>query len=203
MDTPIMKERRLLTAKDFLEHSVWVRVRDYDQGQSWFSGTTELIYRPWDGDLPFEPKSPFPLVLVNARFQLSNGKSYRGYFNPVRNDWDDPLPSRKMRDGSLSVPLKWSDRRGGTPHSILAIHSPVIFINDASYDFHLRKDLQARARHITEFYRAVGESPEDLFPIHFAADQGLFRGIDSGKIMGFYSFPLDKPWEIDSGKTYL
>lgn len=194
---------RFLTAIDFQDHPVWVRVCDYDRGQPWYSGTTELIYRPWDLGLPFEPESPFPLVLVNAHFQLSTGKSYRGYFNPVRDDWDDPLPPRKRRDGSLSVSLRWSKRRGGTPHSILALHSPVMFIDDASYDFHLRRDFEARVQHIMEFYRAVGESPEDVFPISFAADQGLFRGIDSGRIMGFYSFPLDKPYEIDSGRTYL
>ena len=203
MDIPIMKERRFLTAQDFEDHPVWVRVRDYDRGQPWYRGTTELIYRPWDLGLPFEPKSPFSFVLVNARFQLSNGKSYRGCFNPVRDDWDDPLPPRKMRDGSLSISLRWSKRRGGTPHSILALHSPVMFIDDASYDFHLRRDLQSRVQHIVEFYRAVGDSPEDVFPIYFAADQGLFRGVDSGRIMGFYSFPLDKPYEIDSGRTYL
>jgi hypothetical protein len=153
--------------------------------------------------LPFEPKTPFSPVLAAARFQLSNGKSYRGYFNPVRDDWDDPLRPRKMRDGSLGISLRWSKRRGGTPHSILALHSPVMFIDDTSYDFHLKGDLQARAQHIIGFYRAIGHSPEEVFPIRFAADQGLFKGIDSGTIIGFYSFPLDKPYEIDLGRKYL
>jgi len=203
VNTAVMKERSLLTAKDFEDHPIWIRVCDYDRGQPWHSESSELIYRPWDRDLPFEPKSPFSFVLVNARFQLFNGKSYRGYFNPVREDWDDPLPPRRMKDGSLSASQRWSKRRGGTPHSILALHSPVMFVGDVSYDFHLRRDIGARAQHITDFYRAVGEKPEDVFPIRFAAGQGLFKGIDSGTIMGFYSFPLDKPYEIDSGRTYL
>ena len=36
-----------------------------------------------------------------------------------------------------------------------------------------------------------------------ARDAELFQGITSERIDGFYAFPLDKPYEIDSGERCL
>lgn len=203
MNTPVLKEQASLKPTDLEHYPVWVRVIDFDRDQAWFSEASERTYRPWDGILPLEPPSPFSFTVVKAAFRLSSGKYYSGYFNPVREDWDNSIPPRRMKDGTFTEPLRWSSRRGGSPLSILALHSPVMFVGENGCDFHLRRDLRARERHVVDFYRAVQEKPDDVFPIDFSSDAGLFRGITSGRLEGFYSFPLDKPYEIDPGLRYL
>lgn len=203
MNIPIFKEQSALSLTDIRHYPVWVRVRDFDRHRAWFSEATERTYRPWDGALPFKPESPFSFTLVSALFRLSGGRSYPGYINPLREDWDEPVPPRRMKDGGLTQELRWSSRRGGSPLSILALHSPVMFIGEKPYDFHLRRDPRARARNIVEFYEAIGQQPEDVFPIRFSSPPELFCGLTAGKLDGFYSFPLDRPYEIDSGRRYL
>lgn len=200
---PLLKDQALLTAIDFDLYPVWVRAQDYDRDEPWHSETTEQTYRPWNGSLPFEPASQFPFVFLAAFFRLSSGESYRGYFQPTTEEWDAPLPPRKMRDGTFAKPLQWSVRRGGTPLSILALQSPVVFIQDQAYDFHLRRDPERRKRSVVEFYKAIGKRPEEVFPVEFSADPALFKGIVSGRLDGFFNFPLDKPFEIDTGERYL
>src|SRR5579863_9226961 len=144
MQPPLMKDLAALTKSDFDDFPVWVRVQDYDKDEPWCQDATEQTYRPWNAPVPLEPISQFPLVLLAASFRLSNGELHPGYFQPATEEWDTPLPPRKMRDGTFARPLQWSVRRGGTPQSILALHSPVIFINGKAYDFHLRRNLERR-----------------------------------------------------------
>ena len=203
MHTPLMKDQALLTESDFDHYPVWVRAQDYDRDEPWFSETTEQTYRPWNGPLPLEPAVQFPFVLLAASFRLSCGDTYPGYFQPATEEWDTPLPPRKMRDGTFAKSLQWSSRRGGTPLSILAIHSPVVFIQGKAYDFHLRRDLERRKKSVLEFYEAIGKCPTEVFPVEFSADSVFFKGIVSGRLNGFYSFPLDKAFEIDDGERYL
>lgn len=92
---------------------------------------------------------------------------------------------------------------GGSPLSILAVHRPVIFIAERAYDFRLKRNLDSRKQHILDFYAAIDRLPEEVFPVTFSADPAHFSGIISGRIDGFYSFPLDKPFEIDSRENYL
>lgn len=201
MSVPLLKEQSLLTPEDFATHPIWVRAKDFDQGQ--IKQLDETVYRPWDGPLPFEGRSPFSFVLVDAVFRLSCGQSYRGYFTPVREDWDNPLPPRKVKSGQMSEPLRWSSRRGGSPLSILALHTPIIFIHDTPYDFRLRRDLHERKRCIVQFFQEVGAKPHEVFPIEFSSSPAYFRGIVSGRLDGFYAFPLDSPYEIEQGQRYL
>src|SRR5947199_10384472 len=42
------------------------------------------------------------VVLVVATFELADGTRYPGFFRAVHEDWDVPLPPRKMRDGTRS-----------------------------------------------------------------------------------------------------
>ena len=203
MDAPLLKDQSSLLRADFGRYPVWVRVQDYDREQPWYRNSTEQTYRPWEGSLPLQPRSQFHLVLVAASFRLSNGDSHRGYLNPATTEWDVPLPPRKTKDESCTTSNQWSARRGGSPLSILAIHRPVIFIGEGAYDFKLRGDLDRRKRHILDVYAAIERRPEEVFPVTFSADPSLFSGIVSGHIDGFYSFPLDRPFEIDRGENYL
>jgi len=203
MHSPLLKDQCSLTEIDFSRYPVWVRAQDYDRDESWFRECTEQTYRPWDGPLPLEPDSQFPFVLLAASFRLSSGDTYPGYFQPATEEWDSPLPPRKMKDGTFAKPLQWSVRRGGTPLSILALHRPVVFIEDKAYDFHLRRDLERRKGSVLDFYTAIGKRPDEVFPVEFSASLALFRGIVSGRLDGFYTFPLDRPFEIDRGERYL
>jgi len=203
MSKPLLKDQSSLALVDFERFPVWVRSQDYDREEPWYSETTEQTYRPWEGLLPLEPKSQFPFVLLAAKFRLSCGSFYPGYFQPAAEDWDALIPGRKMKDGSFSEPQQWSVRHGGTPLSILALHYPIIFIGDKAYDFQLRRDHRSRRQCVLDFYIAIGKLPDQVFPVEFSADPALFKGIVSGRINGFYSFPLNRPFEIDKGDPYL
>jgi hypothetical protein len=203
MPTPLLKDQCFLTEIDFRRYPVWVRVQDYDRDEYWFQDSTEQTYRPWDGLLPLEPDSQFPFVLLAASFRLSSGECYPGYFQPATEEWDTPLQPRNTKDGTFAKPLQWSVRHGGTLLSILALHSPVVFIGDKAYDFHLRRDPETRKKSVLDFYTAVGKRPDEVFPVEFSAAPALFRGIVSGRLDGFYTFPPNRPFEIDNGERYL
>lgn len=203
MSSPVLKDQSTLAESDFACFPVWVRAQDYDKDEPWYRETTEQTYRPWDGPLPVVTRFQFPFVLLAASFRLASGGSYPGYIQAATEQWDTPIPPRRMRDGTLMKPLQWSLRHGGTTRSILALHCPVVFIHGRAYDFQLRRDHRLRKRCVLDLYKAVGKSPEDLFPITFWADPTLFNGIVSGQIDGFYSFPLNEPFEIDRGERYL
>lgn len=203
MSKPLLKDASSLIAADFERFPIWIRSQDYDREQPWYRETTEQSYRPWDGPLPLVPRSQFPFVLLACSFRLSSGSSYPGYFQPATEEWDALVPPRKMQDGTLAEHHQWSVRHGGTPLSILALHHPVVFVDNKAYDFHLRRDPKLRKQCVLDFYTAIGKLPEEVFPIEFSASPALFRGIVSGRIDGFYTFPLNRPFEIDRGDRYL
>lgn len=203
MSSPLLKDQSSLAQSDFNSFPVWVRAQDYDKDEPWYSETIEQTYRPWDGPLPLESRSQFPFVLLAASFRLANGESFPGYIQAVSEQWDAPIPPRKLKDDSFTEPKQWSVRHGRTPLSVLALHRPVVFVEGNAYDFHLRRDHGLRRRCVIDFYKSLGKRPEEVFPIDFSADPSLFKGIISGRIDGFYAFPLNKPFEIDTGERYL
>jgi|HubBroStandDraft_2_1064218.scaffolds.fasta_scaffold629716_1 hypothetical protein len=203
MELPLLRDISELTPSDFREHPLWVCVHGRDQEAPWYEQTNDQTYRPWIGALPYVPKSPFDAVLVAAIFELADGTTYRGYFNPVAENWDEPLPPRKLRDGSFTKPLQWSARRGGSPLSILSLHHPVIFIDGVLHEFHWLRDSERRRLKIEAFYGAIGKPPADTFPIRYHCDPSLFQGIVEGQLDGFFAFPLDKQFVIDTGENLL
>jgi hypothetical protein len=203
MEQPLLRDISVLTPFDFQNHPVWVCVHGRDQDEPWYEQTNDQTYRPWTGALPYIPRSPFDAVLVAATFELTDGRIYRGSFNPVAENWDEPLPPRKLRDGSFTKPLQWSARRGGSPLSILALHRPAIFIDGKLYGFNWLRDDEQRREHIQSFYAAIGKPPAAVFPIRFHCDRNLFQGITAGQLDGFFAFPLDKPPVIDTGESFL
>jgi hypothetical protein len=194
---PELKQSGDLTGADFERHPVWISARSYDADESWSEASNERTYRPWTGSLPLEEQGS---CLLAATFRLADGSTYPGYFSPQFEDWDAPLPPRKMKDGSFAKPLQWSARRGGSPLSILALHRPVIFVEGRAFGFHLLRHPERRKKNIQSFYAAIGKRPEEVFPVRFRSDPDYFKGITSGVMDGFYSFPLDKQPEIDTGE---
>jgi hypothetical protein len=199
-NTPEMKQEYDLCASDFVRHPVWIGVHNYDYGKPWFELADEQTFRPWLGQLPFAEARG--IARVAATFELADGSVYSGHFSPQREDWDAPLPPRRMRDGTYTKPLQWSARRCGSPLSILALHRPAIFINGQIFGFHLLREPRRKAA-VQAFYAAIKKSPAAVFPVRFYADPSLASGITSGRMDGFFSFPLDKPVEIDTGAALL
>jgi hypothetical protein len=199
-NTPEMKQEHELCASDFVRHPVWIGVHNYDYGEPWYEQTDEQTFRPWLGQLPFAEARG--IALVAATFELADGSVYSGYFSPQSEDWDAPLPPRRMRDGNYTKSLQWSARRGGSPLSILALHRPAIFIDGQVFGFHLLREPRRKAA-VQAFYAAIKKSPAAVFPVRFYADPSLAVGITSGRMDGFFSFPLDKPFVIDTGAALL
>jgi len=201
--TPEMKQAEDLTAVDFERYPLWVGVRQHDIDEPWFEAADEATYRPWTGTTPHVGRSPFSSMLIAADFELADGSVYPGYFNPVGEDWDVPVGPRKMRDGSYAKPLQWSARRGQTALSVLALHRPAIFAGHKTFGLQLLRRPEARKEGVRNFYATLGKRPSEVFPLHFQARPGLTVGVCAGQMDGFYSFPLDKPFEIDTGESLL
>jgi hypothetical protein len=194
---------------------VWVGVHNYDSDESWYEQADEETFRPWTGPLPFVESRGF--VLAAATFELADGGVFPGYCRSVRDDWDAPFESLAARHKSKpqsqrqSKLQSWSSMHGGSRLSVLVLQSPTIFIDGRPFDFQLRiPSLRKSAVH--SFYEAIGKKPIDVFPLRFAANSGLAGGITSGKLDGFYSFPLSKTtskakskanFEIDTGEAVL
>jgi hypothetical protein len=198
---PEMKRDSDLTHDDFVRHPVWIGVHNFDSGEPWYELSDEQTFRPWTGALPFDERRG--LVLVAATFELADGSCYPGYFRAVREDWDVPLPPRRMRDGNYTKSKQWSARRGGSPLSILSLHLPILFVGGRPLDFHIRLRESRRTTHIKDFYTTLGKTPQEVFPVRFHADPNLTSRIVEGRMEGFYAFPLDKPFEINMGEAEL
>jgi hypothetical protein len=203
MTEPELKQVWDLNQSDFQRFPVWVGVHNNDVGESWYERSDDQTYRAWTAELPFVGRGAHPIVLVAATFEFADGSTFSGYINPATEQWDEPLPARRMRDGSFAKPLQWSSRRGGSPLSVLALLRPSIFHSERIFDFHLRRKPDQRKQAVQEFYAAFNKSPNEVFPVQFHADPGLFAGVISGAMEGFYSFPLDNQFEIDTGAALL
>lgn len=201
MQSPEMKQEYDLTVADFARHPVWVGVHNYDTDQPWYEEADEETFRPWVGPLPFDEARG--VALLAAIFQLADGSSYRGFCRSVREDWDRPIDSPKERGVARQKALSWSRMHGGGKRSVMSLQSPVIFIDDHQFDFQLGVP-RVRASKVQKFYAAIGKEPRDVFPLRFVADAGLATGLTSGKLAGFYDFPMwEKSFEIDTGEALI
>ena len=92
---------------------------------------------------------------------------------------------------------------GGTKLSLLSLQNPNIFLDGRPFDFHLRVPTRRKSA-VQAFYAAIRKKPKDVFPVRFAAASGLAAGIISGKLDGFFYFPMGgEPFEIDTGESLL
>jgi hypothetical protein len=217
MPTPEMKQEYDLSPADFGRHPIWVGVHNFDSDEPWYEQADEETFRPWTGPLPFAETRGF--VLAAATFELADGTIYPGYCRSVGDHWDAPFEPLPMAEGTpnkrqskaVSKVQSWSSMHGGNQLSVLLLQSPIIFVSGHRYDFQLRIP-SLRKSAIQSFYAAIGKKPSDVFPLRFAANSGLAAGVTSGKLDGFYSFPLSKTtpkteskanFEIDTGEAFL
>lgn len=179
---PELKQVRDLTRYDFARHPIWIGVHNFDLNQPWYSSSDEDTYRPWSGPIPVAAEIGF--VLVIATFVLKNGVSYPGFVRAVRDDWDVPPPPSHRGGQAIQLPAP-SSRYGGSPLAVLGFQRPCVFVDDRPFGFWGgRKGISSQRR--ADFYRAVANLPQDVFPIHFYAETALATGIVSGQVDGFY-----------------
>jgi len=215
MPMPEMKQECDLSPADFVRQPVWVGVHNYDSDEPWYERADEETFRPWTGPLPFVETRGF--VLAAATFEFADGNLCSGYCRSVRDDWDAPFEPAALLDRSRLQSRRkpklqsWSSMHGGSQGSILLLQSPTIFIDGRPFDFQLRLPSLGKNA-IQGFYAAIGKKPGDVFPLRFAANSGLISGITSGRLDGFYSFPLSSTtpktksianFEIDTGEAFL
>jgi hypothetical protein len=188
------------TARDFERYPIWrVSSGDSLETRSRFE-ITDTTYSPWTEPVTKDILWPRSKFLVSGRFQFADGSEYPGYFQLVGTNWDDPLPPRRMRDGTYAKPLQWSARRGGGELSVLSLLSPEIFVKGSALDFHFHPVLPFRETHVRVFYSHTGKTPAETFPVHFETQHGIDGAVNSGVIPGFYRFPLGKPYEVNTGE---
>ncbi len=171
-----------LNLDDFGQYPVWIRVRSFDFDQPWYDSSDDETFRSWNGHLPFSEARG--MVIVAASMKFKDGSVHRGFVSPAREDWDAPLPARKVGKRWIQ-PLTSKDRHGGSPLAILGIQQPHIFLNHQTFRFWGGR-LGISHEYREAFYRCAYRLPEEIFPIQFYVDQGLSTGISSGELNGFY-----------------
>ncbi|HEY5328457.1 MAG TPA: hypothetical protein VIJ79_01120 [Acidobacteriaceae bacterium] len=201
VDKADFKQKYELTPGDFERHPAWVGVHNYDYGQPWHEGTDEDTYRPWNDAPRFTGRSGF--LLLAATIELADGSMFPGCIGRVADSWDEPLPPRKMRDGNYTPAKQWSKLYGDTPLSILLMQHPQIFIDGQMFQFRLVSRGLTKPEQVRRFYAAVNKKPGEVFPVGFSAEPALADGIVSGRLDGFYSGGLRKPFEVTTGEEFL
>jgi hypothetical protein len=198
MDKEIRQEE-YLTEHDFKAWPVW---RDAKHAVHEGSNVEieERAFAPWTKPITTDIIWPHSKILVSGSFRFADGTDYPGFFQLVGINWDDPLPPRKMKDGSLAKPLQWSARHGGTELSILSLISPIVFVKGDQLHFNFHRMLQVRETHIRVFYAHIAKTPRETFPVRFETGYGNKGTVNSGIIPGFYRFPPDKPHELSTGE---
>lgn len=194
-----IRQEEDLTERDFKTHPVWRIARHVEGGTAPTAEIDERSFSPWTEPITKDIIWPHSKLLVSGSFHFADGTVYPGFFQLVGTDWDDPLPPRKMRDGSFAKPLQWSARRGGVELSVLSLISPIVFAGGSQLHFDYHKMLQVRETHIRVFYSQIAKTPVETFPVRFETRYGTDRTVKSGIIPGFYRFPLDKPYELSTG----
>jgi hypothetical protein len=148
-----------LTPAHFMQHPVWAHVGTQDYDQPWYEEADEETFRPWTGSVPIDAE--VGMFLVSARLVLADGTTASGFVTP--------------------------QPASAGPHAELGTIQPQLFLpsgtREAFWDGMLPREATDRAA----FYARIGKPATAVFPIRFAADQGLANGIQQGVIEGFYS----------------
>ena len=187
--TPELKQAGDLVKTDFELFPVWVNVHTADLGKPWYAECDEQTYRPWTDRLPVAAAGK--MLLVTACFELKAGTRLPGFFSPVESGWDDAL-TRTTSEGQTIRIRSFSERQGGSQLAILKLQQPHIFANEQRFGFWGgRRGISPEKRQA--FYAAIGEPPENIFPIRFSADPKLVTGVVTGRLDGFYRSIAGQP----------
>lgn len=150
-----------LTPAHFAAHPVWIQCHVVDYDQPWHDDTDEETFRPWTGPLPAGPEEG--TVLVAADLMLADGTTLSGFVTPAfAKDAEDP--------------------------GLLGFQQPQVFLTsgrrESFWDGGFPRPAEARER----FYAELGRTPNQVFPVRFAARAGLTTGLAQGEVPGFCAF---------------
>ena len=165
-DLPILKQFGRLRRIDFKRSPVWVACHTLDHDEPWYEETNEETFRPYFGQLPFDPARA--IALVSATFVLADRTTLPGFVTPTQV--------------------------GGRPKAILALpqiadQQPHIFVaggRQLGFWWGMitpPEDFKSRS------YASLHRQPDQVFPINFSADPGLAVGVTSGRLDGFCYAP--------------
>lgn len=146
-----------LKAAHFERCPVWVAAHTVDYEAEWYEEIDEETFRPWDGPLPVDPGKG--MFLVRSSMTLPDGTVLRGFVTPQR-DSDAPALGTLQPHVFLQSGQMigfWAGILGWSPER-------------------KRKTCDLLAR-----------ESSDLFPMQFAAEDGLSQGRGAGVVEGFYS----------------
>lgn len=181
-----------LTFDDLKRQPVWVRKPLHDDKKPL---NAQCVFVPWLGQLPIEPQSLDGRVM--ATFVMHDGTELIGYVTPILESWADIAPPPVVV-GSREIQVKPAKARYvNCASAIIEAQQPTIFVNEQKFQFWCgMKDCHDVS---LQFYEALGKAHTDIFPIHFAAKEGLASGITSGEVLGFYRVlkVIGKPARID------
>lgn len=160
-DRPIIKQFGDLAPNDFSQHPVWASCHTLDYGEPWYDETDEESFRPWTGALPVGPEEG--MLLVRATFKLSDGRPGAGFVTP-----------QHQQDSTD-----------------LGVMQPILFLASGESVSFWHGIRQQSEKERSLLYQHFGTDRKRIFPIAFAAENGLATGRVSGVIPGFCWCPKD------------
>ena len=157
---PLLRQFGNLRAEDFERHPVWVQCHIVDYDEPWYDDTDEETFRPWSKTTPVDPKEA--MFLVKATFRLADGTELSGFVTPQNSEEDEGKPDLGLLQPQLFLP---SGKRVGFWCGILSPPED----------------------EVSGLYAALGKTQQEVFPVSFAANEGLAKGVVSGSVPGFCS----------------
>jgi len=162
---PALRQFRDLRPEDFEKHPIWVHCHVIDYNEPWYGETNEETFRPWLKGGPVDPRET--MFLVAASLRLADGTELPGFITP-----QNPAENKGEPD--------------------LGIIQPQVFLPSGKRVAFWFGIMTPRDDHIAGVYAALGKTAAEVFPVSFAAKEGLATGITSGSIPGFCSRRLGK-----------
>ena len=147
-----------LTPSHFDRHPVWIACHIADYDEPWYDETDEETFRPWNGNLPVD--ATYGMTLVRADFTLADGTRLTGFLTPAAE---------------------------GGPLELLGVMQPQLFRPDGTLGAFWEGRFGRDAAEHAAFYRALGKTPAEVFPVRCAAQAGLATGIVEAVLEGFYT----------------
>ena len=147
-----------LTPAHFDRHPVWMACHIADYEEPWYDETDEETFRPHGGPLPADASEG--MMLARADFTLADGTRLTGFLTPAVEE--DPIGP-------------------------LGIMQPQLFLPDGMLGGFWEGRIARDAAAHEAFYRALGKTAADVFPVRCAVQPGLATGVTACVLEGFYS----------------
>lgn len=159
VNEPDLKQFRVLTADDFRRHRVWGACHSFDHEEPWFDNTDEETFRPWSRACPADPSKGMFLVACDAT--LADGSRLQGFLTP-------------------------SAERGRQEADALGIVQPHLFLPSGKAVGFWGGLIGIPQGVRSQLYQALDRTPDQVFPMRFAAFADVATGLTEVTVRGFY-----------------